>query len=431
MSEPTRMTVPGDKSISHRALMLAPLATGTSRVTGISTGADVRATATAMRALGIPYDREDLAAGRFEITGPLPFRSPGASLDCGNSGTTARILLGLLAGQPLTARMDGDASLRRRPMDRVIVPLRAAGARIRELEEPGRLPLEVTGGSLGPIEHQSPVASAQVKSALLLAGLSDGVPVRVVEPGPSRDHTERMLSAMGAPVTTEARGEVRDIRLGVSPGPLRPLEFHVPGDISSAAFFIALALLGGAGPGLRIEGVGLNPYRTGFLRTLEEMGAELEVRATGEVLGEPVGAVIARPSALHGVEVSPDVLPSLLDEVPILAVLAARARGTTVIRGAAELRVKETDRIAALARNLSTLGVAVQERPDGLAVMGGDGALHGTATTDGDHRIAMAFAVLGAAPGNRVRVDDTGCAAVSYPAFWEDLSRYGTGAART
>lgn len=418
------LSVPGDKSISHRALMLAPLATGRSRVTGLLVGADVLATGEAMRALGVPYDPAGLREGRLDLEGPCELRSPRRTIDCGNSGTTARILLGLLAGRPVTATMSGDASLRRRPMGRVIRPLRAAGARIRELGEAGHLPLEVQGATLQPIEHESPVASAQVKSSLLLAGLGSGVSACVSEPGTSRDHTERMLRAMGADVTTEQLGGGgQRVCLSSHEGGLAPLEFRVPGDFSSAAFFIVLALLGGAGEGVRIEGVGLNPGRTGLLRALERMGADLDVRVGGAAAGEPTGSIVARPSQLQGAAIPAEWMPTLLDEIPALVCAAARASGRTTVRGAAELRVKESDRLATLAANLIGLGVTVHELDDGLVVDGTDAPLRGAIATEGDHRIAMAFGLLDALPGVEVEIDDPDCVAVSYPGFWVDLDR--------
>lgn len=413
--------VPGDKSISHRALMLAPLASGASRVDGLATGADVVATGAAMVALGVPYELAELREGRFEVRGPVDLRSPHRHLDCGNSGTTARILLGLLAGRPVTARLDGDASLRRRPMARVIEPLRRAGARIVELGEPGRLPLEVQGGALAPLEHETAVASAQVKSAILLAGLGAGVPACVIEPGPSRDHTERMLGAMGVRVEVEELSGGWRVCLAPPDSPLRALDLAVPGDFSSAAYFLALGLLSGAGAAVRLEGVGLNPRRTGLLRVLEAMGADLEVELTDEVAGEPVGAVVARGSELRGVDVPPEWMPTLLDEVPILAVTAVRASGRTTIRGAGELRVKESDRLATLAANLIGLGVEVHEDPDGLTIDGTAAPLRGPITTEGDHRIAMAFGVLDALPGNELEIDDVECVQVSFPGFWTQL----------
>jgi 3-phosphoshikimate 1-carboxyvinyltransferase len=420
--------VPGDKSISHRVLMLAPLADGSSRISGLAAGADLEATAAAMRALGVAAARLPAGGGPLELSGPVSLRSPDSVIDCGNSGTTARLILGLIAGHPVRARLDGDASLRRRPMARVTDPLRAAGAALQELGEPGHLPIEVMGRALRPIEHESPVASAQVKGALLLAGLAAGVPVSVVEPGPSRDHTERLLRAMGVEVETRSNGDAYRVRLEPPAAPLRPLQLAVPGDFSSAAYWLGLALLGGAGPGLRIEGVGLNPRRTGLLRVLAAMGAGIEPQVTSEVAAEPLGTLEVRPGCLRGVEVPPECVPTMLDEIPILACLAARADGVTVIRGAAELRVKESDRLRALHRNLSALGVSCRELEDGLEVEGSDAPLRGRVSTEGDHRIAMSFAVLGALAGNAIELDDPGCVGVSYPGFWTELKRIGAGA---
>lgn len=416
--------VPGDKSISHRCLMLAPLATGTSVIEGLAPGADVAATAAAMRALGVDGAHVPADGGRLELAGPVRLRSPEEVVDCGNSGTTARLLIGQAAGRPLIARLTGDDSLRRRPMDRVTRPLREAGARIRELAGPARLPLEVGGGALRPIEHESPVASAQVKSALILAGLGAGVAVTVVEPGHSRDHTERMLAAMGAAVRTETEGDRRIIRFQPPEEPLAPLELRVPGDFSSAAYWIALALLGGAGRGVRLEGVGLNSSRTGFLKALREMGADLDVHIREERGSiEPVGEIEARPSSLMGIDVPPEWIPTLLDEIPILACLAVRAEGVTIIRGAAELRVKESDRIARLYQNLGGLGVTVREYPDGLEIEGTRERLQGSILTGGDHRISISFGVLGATRNCEIAVDDRACAVVSYPGFWDELAR--------
>lgn len=401
--------------------MLAPLADGVSRIRGLARGADVLMTAAALRALGsnVPVPEED---GPVEIAGPVAFHDPRETIDCANSGTTARLLLGLISGQPIRATLDGDASLRRRPMARVLDPLRAAGARVKDLGQPGRLPLEVHGGSLAAIEHVGSIASAQVKSALLLAGVTAGVPVSVTEPGPSRDHTERMLNAMGAEVHT--REAEAGFLVHYRPGsPLRPLDLTVPGDFSSAAYWLALALVGGAGSALRVEGVGLNPRRTGLLRVLSAMGGAVEPEVNGEVAGEPIGSVTARPSSLHGVSVPADWVPTLIDELPLLACLAAKAEGTTRITGASELRVKESDRLATVQRGLRKLGVSSRELSDGIEVEGGRVALSGRVETGGDHRIAMSFGILGAIAGNVIEVDDPGCVAISYPDFWAELSR--------
>lgn len=416
--------VPGDKSISHRALMLAALASGTSRITGLATGADVRSTAGAMRLLGVGVP--DLGTSpTVEIAGVPRLRPAPAVIDCGNSGTAARLLIGLLSGEGQRATIDGDASLRGRPMDRVVAPLAAAGGRFEELGEPGRLPVRLAGGRLSAIDHRSPVASAQVKSALLLAGLGAGVEVRVSEPSLSRDHTERMLRAMGAEVESERGPDGEWVRL-VPPRRLDPLLLDVPGDISSAAFWLGLAVLGGTGEPIRIVGVGLNPSRTGILDVLRAMGGSLEVRVTGQVAGEPVGSVSVESSELSGIDVPPEWIPRLLDEIPLIACLAAGAAGTTRIRGAGELRVKESDRLRSIAANLGALGVTCRERADGLEIVGQRRRLSGRVATGGDHRIAMAFAVLGGS-GHRVELDDRDCVGVSYPGFWDELARLSSG----
>lgn len=438
----TTLRPPGDKSISHRVLMLAPLARGTSRVRGLLGADDVRSTAAAMRALGaelpaVPGDGDGAGgptrrSDEARIPGPAAFHDADVPVDCGNSGTTARILAGLVAGLGREAVLDGDGSLRRRPMDRVVYPLQALGARIEYLEAEDRLPFRIrrrATGSLRPLRHRPAVASAQVKSCLLVAGLASGTRVEVAEPGRSRDHTERLLRAMGAPITFGPDGEGARAEIdaaGEDGHRLEPLDLTVPGDASSAAFLAAAALLG-AGP-VRLEGMGLNVTRTAWLEVLRRMGGAVEVRETGEEAGEPVGDLEVAPSDLRAFEIGPEDVPRLLDEIPVLAVLAAHARGTSVIRGAEELRVKESDRLALLASNLEALGARCRERDDGLEVEGGAGPLEGRVETGGDHRIAMAFGLLSAVPGCRVEVDDPACVAVSYPGFWDDLDRL-TGAA--
>ncbi len=428
----TELKVPGDKSISHRALLVAALAGGESRIRGILTGEDPRATASILRELGVrvPPLRAD-AELRVTGVGVRGLRAPGRVLDCANSGTTARLMLGVLAGQALEATLTGDESLRRRPMRRVTDPLSRMGARFEPLAAPGRLPLRVTGGPLRALDHRLPVASAQVKSALLLAGVTGGVSVRLVEPGFSRDHTERMLAAAGCGLTATPAGGSNRVRLTGAPAALDPLDIVVPGDFSSSAFPLALALLGGAGEGVVLRGIGLNPTRTGLLPVLERMNARIEVEAgSAPQGGEPAGDLIVHPSDLTGTEVQPEEIPGLIDEVPVLAVLAARARGTTRITGAEELRVKESDRLGALASNLTSLGVEVEELPDGLVIEGTDGPLSGPVEARGDHRIAMAFGVLGALAGNAITVDAPEAVDVSYPGFWEMLERASTPARR-
>jgi len=421
----TTLELPGDKSISHRVLMLAPLAEGPSRVRGLLDADDVRSTAAAMRALGAEVP-EDWSAG-VRLPGPAGFRDAAERLDCGNSGTTARILCGLVAGLGRAAVLDGDRSLRSRPMGRVVYPLQALGAEIEYLEEEGRLPLRLDRretGSLRPLVHTPRVASAQVKSSLLLAGLAGGVRIEVREPGRSRDHTERLLEAMGAPLSWGPEGDGARAALAAPGGDgrhrLDPLELRVPGDPSSAAFLAAAALLGAGS--VRLRRMALNPTRTGWIEVVRRMGGRVEVEERGRAAGEPVGDLSVRPSELEAFEVGPPEIPRLLDEVPVLAVLAARAAGTSSIRGAGELRVKESDRLELLAAGLRELGVACREREDGLEIEGTGAPLEGRVRTGGDHRIAMAFGLLSAA-GHDVEVDDRTCARVSYPGFWDDLER--------
>ena len=428
----TELRVPGDKSISHRALLLAALAAGESRIRGILTGEDPQATASILRELGVRVPPLP-ADGELRITGVglRGLRAPGRILDCANSGTTARLMLGVLAGQQLEATLTGDESLRRRPMRRVTDPLSRMGARFEPLAAQGRLPLRIAGGPLRALDHRLPVASAQLKSALLLAGVTGGVPVRLREPGFSRDHTERMLAAAGCALTSSPAGGANQVRLAAAPPALDPLDVAVPGDFSSAAFPLALALLGGAGEGIVLRGIGLNPTRTGLLPVLRRMNARIEVEiGSAPEGGEPAGDLVVHPSDLTGTEVERREIPGLIDEVPVLAVVAARARGTTRITGAEELRVKESDRLGALAANLSKLGVEVEELPDGLVIEGTDSPLSGAVEARGDHRIAMAFGVLGALAGNAITVDAPAAVGVSYPGFWEMLERASRSAAR-
>jgi 3-phosphoshikimate 1-carboxyvinyltransferase len=413
--------VPGDKSLTHRALLLAALASGRSRIRLPLVSADTESTAAVLRVLGcaVPHleDRDEVIVDGRGLRGlrahPLP-------LDCGNSGTTARLLMGVLAAHEFTTTLTGDESLRSRPMRRVTRPLAAMGASFEELERADRLPIRMHGGGLRDTECDSAQASAQVKSAVLLAGLCGGARVTVREPHLSRDHTERMLARLGVPldVTTDARG----VTVRLTPvAALPPLDFSVPGDFSSAAFVLALGCLGSGEP-VRVRDVGLNPARTGFLRVLERMGADVCVEDVRDETGEPVGSVTAAPSQLRGTDMGAAEIPALIDEIPVIAVLAACAQGTTVISGAAELRVKETDRIAALVRNLRELDVDVEEHTDGMTIHGSGRPLSGRVSTFGDHRIAMAFGILDAVGGNRVEIDDPDVVNVSYPAFWNMLA---------
>lgn len=413
------MTVPGDKSISHRALMLAALARGRSRIRDILASADVQSTASVLRALGVDVPSlTGSGATDFVVEGRgfQGLRAANGTLDCGNSGTTARLMAGIAAGHPFASRFTGDASLSRRPMGRVARPLRAMGAQVTTADTE-RLPMTVVGGALRPLEWESDRASAQVKSAILLAGTVARVPVTVREPQRSRDHTERMLRASGASVVVSGLSVTLQ-----PPASLSPLDLAVPGDPSSAAFFAALAALASGGS-LAMPGVGLNPTRTGFFATLRRMGAAVRFEDEREEGGEPVGTVIATGSAsLHGVEVGGEEVPSMIDELPMLACLATRASGETVIRGAEELRVKESDRIAAVVENLRAIGADADELPDGMRVRGSDAPLRGAVRSHGDHRLAMAFGILGAVPGNHIDVDDRECAIVSFPRFWETLA---------
>jgi 3-phosphoshikimate 1-carboxyvinyltransferase len=419
-----RIRVPGDKSISQRALILSSLAEGESRVRGLLTGGDPASTAGALRAVGVDIPATKLWKEEIRIRGLglRGYSSPGAHLDLGNSGTGARLLLGVLAGQAIQAVVTGDESLRSRPMSRITDPLSSMGARFEALGEPGRLPIRVVGGRLRPLEYRMPVASAQLKSALLLAGLVGGVPVSLQEPSRSRDHTESMLRGAGVPVQSGPGEEGWNVSLPIRGTALRALDIDVPGDISSAAFFMLLGLLRGGDEPLLLEGVGLNQTRTGILTVLHRMGAEIRLEnQRGEDSGETMGDLVVLPSELTGTTVGGSEIPLLIDEIPVLVVGALRARGETRITGAGELRVKETDRIRALVDNLRALGVEVEEHDDGLVIEGTERPLAGSVESFGDHRIAMAFGILGALPGNSIRIQGAQAAGVSFPGFWELL----------
>lgn len=414
---------PGDKSITHRALLLAALASGESELAHALTGADPRSTARVVRALGASVS--PLRDGATVRVRGRPWRRSERTLDCGNSGTTARLVLGLLAGHAFPARLTGDASLRRRPMRRVTEPLARMGAEIREERGDG-LPLAIRGGRLRDIVHESAVASAQVKSALLFAGLTGGARVTVREPVRSRDHTERLLRYLGVELRVEGT-EVALTRPPDRPSALPPFRLDVPRDLSSAAFLIAARLLRPGGE-LVLEGVGVNPTRTGLLDVLARMGAALERANEGTSAGEPIADLIVRPAPLTGTEVAAPEVPRLLDEVPVLAVLAARAHGETRLAGLGELRVKESDRLGLLAANLRAVGVEAEVQGDALVIVGGAGRPPaGRVETAGDHRMAMAFAVLGTLPGARVALSETASVAVSYPGFFDDLVAVGRG----
>jgi 3-phosphoshikimate 1-carboxyvinyltransferase len=413
---PALIVVPGDKSVSHRALIFAALAAGVSRIDGILDSADVRSTAGVLRALGVdvPPVGPTMRVAGVGLGGLRPSAQP---LDCGNSGTTTRLMAGVLAGHPFTSEFVGDASLSRRPMRRVALPLEAMGAHV-SLAADGTLPMRVDGGPLHTIRWQSETSSAQVKSAILLAGLVAGVEVTVAEPTPSRDHTERFLRALGADLRSDG-----GITL-VPPSSLRPFVLTVPGDPSSAAFFAALAAVGD-GRAVELPNVLASATRDGFFRVLARMGAQVEGDTpTATDAGELVTTYRVSPGPLSGATIGADDVPAMVDEIPLLACVAACAHGETRVTGAAELRVKESDRIATTVANLRAVGADAEELPDGLIVRGTpDRALRGRIVTHGDHRIAMAFAVLGTRRGNAIEVDDPQCVAVSYPDFWADLRR--------
>jgi 3-phosphoshikimate 1-carboxyvinyltransferase len=415
------LRVPGDKSVSHRALIFASLARGESRLRGLLDSADVRSTADVLRRLGVAIPSVEASLGEEGIVlsgvGRRGLRRPSVDLDCGNSGTTARLMAGVVAASPFAGRFVGDESLSRRPMQRVARPLEAMGARV-SFEHSEGLPMIVFGGALEGIEWFNETSSAQVKSAVLLAGFVAGVSVTVREPRASRDHTERLLSQLGATVVVN-RGSVT-----LTPcAELRPFDMEVPGDPSSAAYFAALASLADGGR-LRLPGVLATPTRDGFLRALVAAGADINVENEEPVdSGEPTVTYVISPAALRGMTVEADDVPAMIDELPLLACVGARAQGETVVTGAGELRVKESDRIAATVSNLRAIGAQAEELPDGFRVIGGADPLRGTVTTRGDHRLAMAFAILGALPGNDIRIDDPAAVGVSYPGFWSDLER--------
>jgi 3-phosphoshikimate 1-carboxyvinyltransferase len=415
-----RIRVPGDKSISHRSIMLGALAVGETRVTGLLEGEDVLATAAAMRAMGASVERTGEGAWSVHGVGVGALLQPEAPLDMGNSGTSTRLLMGLVSTHAIETRFFGDASLSKRPMGRVIEPLSRMGAAF-EASEGGRLPLTVHGANPAvPIEYRLPVASAQVKSAVLLAGLNTPGITTVIEPVPTRDHSERMLRGFGADLSVEEVAGERVIRIR-GEAELRPQVIEVPGDPSSAAFFLVAALIV-PGSELTIENVGLNPTRAGIIEVLRQMGGDITEVNAREVGGEPVADLVVRHSALKGIEVDPAIAPSMIDEFPALFVAAALAEGTTVTTGLEELRVKESDRIAAMAAALTVAGARVTETEDGLTIHGsGGGPLRGSANsrvkTHLDHRIAMSMAIAGLASREGVEVDDTRPIATSFPQF--------------
>jgi len=409
------VTPPGDKSISHRSLMLGALATGKTVVTGFLNCEDTISTANAMRAMGagIEINGTDVTAVGNGLRG---LKEPGDVIDAGNSGTTTRLLTGLLGAQDFFSVVTGDKYLRARPMKRVTDPLRLMGARITGREGGNKLPLAIDGGGLRGISYRLPVASAQVKSALLLAGLYASGETEVIEPEPTRDHTERMLGYMG--VTLRRSGE--SITITPRERDFEGRKISVPADISSAAFFMVAALIN-PGSEVLIRNVGVNPLRTGVVDILKDMGGDISLLDEREVSGEPVADLLVKSSALKGVTIGGALIPRAIDELPVIATAAAYAEGTTVIRDAAELRVKETDRIKAIATELGKMGADVEEFEDGMAITG-KGRLTGAACESrGDHRIAMAVAVAASRAEGETEIDDAGAVAVSFPEFFEVL----------
>jgi 3-phosphoshikimate 1-carboxyvinyltransferase len=406
--------VPGDKSISHRALMLGAIAEGATVVHGFLASEDCLATEATMRALGVRIERDAAGTVRIDGAGAGGLRAPATELDLGNSGTAIRLLMGLLAGQAFDCVLTGDASLSRRPMERVASPLRSMGAMI-DTAPGGTPPVRIRGGArLHGIDYRLPMASAQVKSAVLLAGLYAAGSTTVRSPGPSRDHTERMLASMGVELVRSEHGQGHSVSL-VGPARLRGLELTVPGDFSSAAFFLVAGCLG-ARDGLVVRNVGMNPTRTGLLTILREMGANIRVENERVVGAEPMADLVVAQSVLRGIDVRPALVPLAIDELPILFVAAAAARGTTTVTGADELRKKETDRIAVMARGLEAVGARVAELPDGLRIEGGE-LRGGAVDSHGDHRIAMAFSVASLLARAPIDIANTAEVATSFPNF--------------
>lgn len=415
------ISIPGDKSISHRSVMFGALAQGTTYIEGFLDGADCLSTIDCFRRLGVDIrlsdDRHSVRVFGRGMRGLCPAESQ-VRLYTGNSGTTTRIISGILSPQPFTSILSGDASVNRRPMERIIKPLTAMGADILSLEGNGCAPLRITGSSLHGITWHSPVASAQVKSAILCAGLYADSPTTVIEPALSRDHTERMLEQFGASVRSAPCPG--GYSASVFPcGELHASDILIPGDISSAAYFIAASLLI-PGSSVLIRNVGINPTRAGILEAVSAMDGKIEF-LNRRSAGEPAADLLVSSSSLHGCTIEGSMIPALIDEIPVLAVMAACAEGTTVIKDAAELKVKESDRIATVTENLRAMGADIEPTPDGMIIKGGK-PLHGAAVrTYGDHRLAMSFAIAAMIADGETSLDDEACAKVSYPGFFDAL----------
>jgi 3-phosphoshikimate 1-carboxyvinyltransferase len=409
------LKLPGDKSITHRALLLSALADGASRITGYLDGEDCRATMGCLRTLGAQVERHNGHELVVRGHGWEGWRPPHRALDCVRSGTTMRLLAGLLAGQPFDSVLGGEPQLLRRPMQRIITPLEQMGGRI-EGREGGLPPLAISGRPLHAITYELPMASAQVKSAILLAGLRAQGETTVVEPGPSRDHTERMLRARGVAVESEGLSH----RVTGPVGNLNPLDTRVPGDFSSAAYFLVAAAIVPDSE-VTLWNIGINPTRTGLLDVLREMGAEIVSLNRRDESGEPVADLWVRAHALQGVEVGGELVPRMIDEFPILALAATQAEGTTVVRDAAELRVKETDRIATTVESLRALGAQIEGTPDGFVVEGPTPLIGAPVNSHGDHRLAMTLAIAGCMARGETIIHGAECIGDSFPGFQESL----------
>ncbi len=408
------ITVPGDKSISHRAVMFGSLAKGTTQVTGFLKGADCLSTISCFRQLGVSIEEKDQKI-YIHGKGLHGLSTPDSILDAGNSGTTTRLISGILSGQNFSSTITGDASIQKRPMKRIITPLSQMGASIKSVHGNDCAPLCISPASLHGITYQSPVASAQVKSSILLAGLyADGI-TTVKEPAISRNHTEIMLKSFGATVHTEG------LSASILPEPdLTALEISVPGDISSAAYFIAAGLIV-PGSEIRIRHVGINPTRDGILQVAKAMGGNITLENVSES-GEPTADIVVRSSSLHGTTIEGAIIPTLIDELPVIAIMAAAAEGTTVIRDAAELKVKESNRIEVMVENLSAMGCDITATEDGMIIKGGN-TLHGAEIDSHlDHRIAMSFAIASLIADGVTKIKDASCVNISYPSFYQDLA---------
>ena len=409
------ISVPGDKSISHRAVMFGALANGTTEITHFLQGADCLSTIDCFRRMGIDIEN---TPSRILIHGKglRGLSAPSSALDVGNSGTTLRLISGILSGQDFKVLLDGDASIRRRPMKRIMTPLSMMGAKIGSLKGNGCAPLHIKGQALHAIHYQSPVASAQVKSCVLLAGLYADGTTRVIEPALSRNHTELMLHFFGAQVHSEGT------TASIQPSPALEGRFiQVPGDISSAAYFIAAALLI-PGSEVLIRNVGVNPTRDGILRVCQAMGADITRLNERSDSGEPTADLLVRHSSLKGTVIEGDLIPTLIDELPVIAVMAALAKGTTVIRDAAELKVKESDRIQVMTENLTRMGARVEATEDGMIIHGGSSLQGAIIDSHQDHRVAMSFAVAALAAEGETEIRDAECVSISYPGFYQDLA---------